>query len=154
VYVSNNSGGDVTRINTGDGSTTDIATGGSPRNMALSSDGSTVYVALQSDEIAVIAVADDAVSTITFPTGSCTYGVAIVPGSDLGYVTDECNDEVYTFDAASAAPGATITDDGFATPRAIAALGVQPPEPPPTEPTTTSPSNNAATTAVTPRFTG
>lgn len=93
VFVSNNSSGDVTRIDTGDGSTTDIPTGGSPRNVALSSDGSTVYVALQSSDIAAIVVADGSVSAITFPDGSCTYGVAVVPGSDLGYVTDECNEE-------------------------------------------------------------
>lgn len=40
VFVSNNSDGTVTRINTADNSTTLISTGGSPRNMALSADGS------------------------------------------------------------------------------------------------------------------
>jgi YVTN family beta-propeller protein len=157
LFVSNDGSGDVTRITTATGATTTIDTPGSPRNMALSSDGSKVYVGTLNDDLAIIAVSDNSVTGITFTDACEIYAVTIVPGTDLGYATDACNDEVFTFDAATDAETGVINDDGFDTPRAIASLGAQPPPPPSSTTTTTTPgtpTTGAQAGTVTPRFTG
>ncbi len=119
VYVS---GSPVTKIKASDHSVTDISeTWG--RNLAVSSDGSKVYVAHQSNNVLVINTATEAVSTMNFPGSSRIYGVALAPGTNLGYVTDESKDMVFVFDTASdtalTGPGSVIFVQN--TPRAIAA---------------------------------
>lgn len=148
VFVANNSGGTVTRIATADNSTTSIVTGGSPRNLALSADGSKVYVALQGASIARILVSDSSVQPITFTGMSSSYGVTVVPGTALGYVTDESNDQVAAFSTAtdSETLGAGLPISGaFATPRAIASLGAAPPAPTTTTTTTEAPTSTTST---------
>jgi YVTN family beta-propeller protein len=154
VYVANNGSSDVTRIDTSDNSTTTIATGGSPRNMGMTSDGSTVYVPLQNSEMAVIDTATDNVTGINFTGADQTYGAVVVPGTNMGYVTDEDAEVVFAFDAATnteiTGAGFPIADAGFDTPRAIAAIGEEVIPPPPTSSTTTSTSTSLAPGSATP----
>jgi 6-phosphogluconolactonase (cycloisomerase 2 family) len=161
VFVSNNSDGTVTRIATADNSTTSIPTGGWPRNMALSSDGSKVYVALQNSSIARIAVADNSVASIAFTDLTSTYAVTVVPGTTQGFVTDENGDQVGVFstatDTENTGAGLPITGS-FSTPRAITSLGAAPVTPT-TTPTSSTPVSSVApsppgTVVATPRFTG
>ncbi|MFA5808376.1 MAG: YncE family protein [bacterium] len=147
VYVS---GDYVVKIDTSDLSTTwfdgedaDYAYG---RNMAVYSGvGSTdykVYVAPQDNFLYVI-LSDDTVDTINFSYGEgeypSLYGVAIVPGTNFGFATDENgfydyqtgiyrNGRVFVFDAELeteiTGTGLPIMDDSFNTPRAITAVTV------------------------------
>lgn len=173
VYVTNNGsdGGDtpdgnVTRIDTSDNSSTTINTGGNPRNAAMTSDGSTVYVPLQDARIAVIPTATDLPTYISFTGANQTYGATVVPGTTLGYVTDEENDEVFVFDTTTntevTGTGFPIADEDFDYPRAIASLGEEVVPPPTTTTTTTTTVVPDATTttaaaqpqALAPTFTG
>jgi len=105
------------------------------RNIALSNDGSKLYVALQSSSIAIVDTATNSTSTLTFAGASSTYGVAVVPGTSLGYVTDENSGEVEVFDTTT---DTEITGVGIPiavgrTPKAIVAVATRPaPEPIPT----------------------
>jgi YVTN family beta-propeller protein len=122
-----NGSDDVVKINTANNATTGIVTGGTPRNMDISPSGDKVYVALQTSDIAVIDTANDSVSTISFTGASSTYGVALMPGTNKGYVSDE-NDGVYVFNVTTeteiTGPGYPITGEAFDYPRAIAASSV------------------------------
>jgi YVTN family beta-propeller protein len=135
LYTANNTSGDVTRIDLSDNSTTTIAVGGRPRNMALSNDGTKIYVATQNAQVAVIRVSDSTVTHIAFAGMSSSYGVAILPGSSYGYVTDENNERVHVFDTTTdteiTGTGLPIESTDFDTPRAITAVGdpVAPPPP-------------------------
>ncbi len=126
VYTS---GFPVTRIDTSDFSTTTPTGEGTigGRNMAVSNDGSKVYVASQSDYVWVINTSDDSVDWIVFTGASSLYGVAVVPGTNLGFVTDEFDEVVYVFDTSTdtqiTGTGLPISDPDLFTPRAIAAVG-------------------------------
>ncbi len=120
-YVYVNTGA---KIDTSDNSVLNIS-GASGRNMAITPDGSKVYIATQWNTVNVIDTATDTVSNVDFSgldtPASSTYGVTIVPGVNWGYVTDEYNDAVYVFDVATDTP---LTTSGLpipvgSTPRAI-----------------------------------
>jgi YVTN family beta-propeller protein len=146
LYTSNNASANVSKVDLNNlASVTTIATGGSPRNMALSNDGSKVYVATQSDEVVVVTVATNGVSSITVTGAQSLYGVTVIPGTTFGYATDEDGDVVYVWDANTdtevTGAGFPITGN-FDTPRAIASVGdpvVPPPPPPPPAPVVLTP---------------
>lgn len=149
LYTSNNASGDISKVALADNSVTTITTGGSPRNMALSNDGSKVYVPLQDGGIAVVSVATDGVNPISFTGALSTYGVAVLPGTNLGYVTDEDGNQLFVFDTSTdtelTGPGFPVMSTSFDTPRAATAVGnpvtPTPPSPPPapTPPSPTAP---------------
>jgi YVTN family beta-propeller protein len=156
LFTSNNSSGDVSRVALDSGNTvTTINVNASPRNMVLSNDATKLYVATQTDEVSVITVADSSVDVIDFPGASSLYAVAVIPGTDFGYATDEDDDNVRVFDTSTdteiTGAGFPITS-AFDTPRAIAAVGdpAVPPPPPPPPP----PEPSAEPIAQTPTFTG
>ncbi len=131
LYVSRNASGDISKINIATNATTSIAVSGTPRNMDVSDSGDKVYAALQSSSIAVIDTATDAVNTISFSGAFSTYGVAIMPGTNKGYVTDEDRDTVHVFDVTTeteiTGPGLPIAVSPTGrTPRAIVAINVVP----------------------------
>lgn len=125
VYVS---GGPIHKINTATNVATPLAaSGGTPRNMALSNAGDKVYVAQQNATVEIINTATDAISTLTLAGATRTYGVAVVPGTNLAYVSDETNDNVLVFNTATDTQitGAGIPITVGNTPRAIAAVAPQ-----------------------------
>ena len=92
------------------------------RNMAISSDGSVVYTALQNNSILTIDTSSGNTSTISFTGAGSTYGVALIERTGRGYVTDEWWDRIYVFDLVSGQelPGELIDITELNTPRSIA----------------------------------
>jgi len=126
LYVSNTSN-DVSRIQTSDLTEVDSfspLTFGTPRNMAINEDGSKVYVALQfSSAIMVIETATGSVTEITFTDASSPYGVALLEGTNRGYVTDESRGWIHVFDLTTETEiiGERYESGELSYPRAIAA---------------------------------
>jgi YVTN family beta-propeller protein len=100
----------ITKVRVSDGATTVIPHSGWSRNLTISPDGQTVYVATQNDRISVIDVATDQVREIAFAGAYETYGVTLLQDGSRGFVTDVSKDLVYMFD-----PNAEveITDGAF-----------------------------------------
>jgi YVTN family beta-propeller protein len=103
----------------------DFGISGSTRNLAVSPDGTKVYAGLLfRPSIAIIDVATDTATELTFTGASSTYGVAVLRDGSLGFVTDESfSGEVWVFDLAT---GLEVTHARFpisvgSTPRGIAA---------------------------------
>jgi len=110
-------------------------------------DGAKVYVALQSSSVAVIDTSDDSFSTVALAGAFSTYGVAVVPGADLAYVSDESNDAVWVLETSGdTAVSAPSLADGFVTPRAMAAVGAAVPV---ETTTTTAPATTTTVPATT-----
>jgi len=127
------------KINTANNGVTTIGlagSGGYRRNMAITPTGSKVYVATQDDNLAVIDTSDDSTSFIIFSSEmDYSYGVALVPGTTIGYVTDDDwnggSDEggVYAFDTTTDTQitGANLPIVTASYARAIVAVSDQPP---------------------------
>lgn len=125
AYVSDGRN-NVVKINTLDHSVvTSIALPGNPRNMAISPDGSKLYVAVQNDSLQVVDTAADTVSSIVFTSesGLSLYGVGVLGDGSVGFVTDESADVVRVFDLATSTVLTTAPYPFMAgnTPRGIAA---------------------------------
>lgn len=125
VYVSGNGG--VTKVDTDNTYAPADVPGISGRNMAITEDGKKVYVATQGSDIGIIDTATDNVTFLDFGAWS-TYGVTVVPGTNLGFVTDESQEQVYVFDTSTdtefTGSNLPVTHTGFSTPRAIASVAV------------------------------
>jgi YVTN family beta-propeller protein len=111
AYITNSGDGTVSVINTE--TNTVIATipcGGCGGGMAVSPDGSKVYIANSSNSVSIIATGTNTV-VATIPVGSSPSGVAVAPDGSKVYVTNTGNGE---------SPGtvsviATATDTVIAT---------------------------------------
>jgi YVTN family beta-propeller protein len=135
LYVANNgdetgaedppcTNGSVSKIATATNTVTaTIPTGGCPRNLAILSDGSKVYVPLQTDGVAIIATATDTFTTLPIPGADSTYGAAISQVEGLAYVTDEELDAVWVIDTSTDSVVSTpALSSGFVVPRANVAV--------------------------------
>jgi YVTN family beta-propeller protein len=91
----------ITKVRLSDGFTTQISHSGWSRNLTISPDGLTVYVATQNDKVSVIDVITDQVREIAFAGAYETYGVTLLQDGSLGFVTDVSRDKVYMFDPGS-----------------------------------------------------
>ncbi|NOY69715.1 MAG: DUF5011 domain-containing protein, partial [Deltaproteobacteria bacterium] len=109
------------KINTVDNTAVSVGIGG--RNMAITAAGDKVYAADQWRSLTVLHTADDSIGSVSFSGASSTYGVAIAPGTHLGYVSDEDRDAVWVFDTATDTPisGPRIPIETESTPRGITA---------------------------------
>jgi len=89
VWVTNNGGTTVSRINTATNLVTDTITVGSdPYNVAVSPDGSSVWVTNNGDgTVSRIATSNNAVTSIT--VGASPYGVAVSPDGSSVWVTNQ-----------------------------------------------------------------
>lgn len=130
VYVSSPFGG-VTKVDTDNSYSTVDVQGIDGRNMAITEDGKKVYVATQGTDLGIIDTTTDNVTFLDFggvEGWGSTYAVTVVPGTNLGFVTDEDNDQVYVFDTSTdtefTGTGLPIIDSGFATPRAITSVAL------------------------------
>lgn len=127
LLVSRATGNAIARVDTATSAVTYLSVSGTPRNMAITRDGSKVYAALQNAEVAVIDTATNGVNLVTVPGASSTYGVALVESIARAYVTDESSSVVHvlntTNDTPITGPGLPIASATFQTPRAIAAGG-------------------------------
>jgi YVTN family beta-propeller protein len=100
--------------------TTTIPVGGFPLGVAVSPDGSTVYVTNSEDgTVSVIAAASNTV-TATIPVGGGPEGVAVSPDGSAVYVANFGANTVSVIDTASKAVTKTIT--GFSGPVAFGAF--------------------------------
>ena len=87
---------------------TAITVGSHPTGLAVTPDGSTVYVANgNSGTVSVIATANNTVTT-TFPVGGGPQGVAVTPDGSKVYVADELSSTVSVIDTATNAVVDTI----------------------------------------------
>ncbi len=114
LYVANNGDASVSKVDLATNVVTPIAVNGNPRNLAISSNGALVFVPTQDNELAVIDVATDGVTYQPFTRADgCEadqlYAATVIPGTNLGYVTDEDEDQVYGFDATTGAEVRTST---------------------------------------------
>jgi YVTN family beta-propeller protein len=129
LFVSRIAAGAVGRINTATNALTTIPITGTPRNMAVTVTGSAIYMGLQSGDLGMINTATNVASLIPLAGASSTYGVAVT--TTRAYVTDENNETVHVVNIATnteiTGTGLPVSDPGFNTPRAIAALAVAPP---------------------------
>jgi len=107
-----------------------VGTSGSfPFGVAVSPDGSKVYVANNGDgSVSVIATATNTVTTtITVGTsGSGPFGVAVSPDGRKVYVANMGDGSVSVIDAATNAVTATITDTSFDGPLAFGVFIIRP----------------------------
>ncbi len=156
LFVGGGDSGSVDKINLATSVVTPIPVTGAPRNITLSNDATKVYAPGMSDDLFIIDVATNAVSSIVFTGAATLYGVAVVPGTDFGYVTDADGDVVFVFDTST---DTEITGTGFPIPgtpnamngpRGIAAIGDPVPPPPPPPP----PGPTPAPIVIEPTFTG
>jgi hypothetical protein len=92
-------------------------------NMAAHPLGTKIYVAQQNPSIAVVDVATDEVTSITFTGAFSTYGVGVTRDGTVGFVTDESGGSIFAFDPTSDSEIANsrFPITGLLTPRAFVA---------------------------------
>lgn len=124
LFVANTAGNNVARIDTETLAVTPIAVPGIPAQLDTS-DGGKVYVATQTNAIAVIDTATNAVSLINAPAAVSFFGAAVVPGDNRGYFSDPIGNQIFVVDL----PTDTLLGQPIdTTPDSIAAMVANKPQ--------------------------
>jgi YVTN family beta-propeller protein len=119
IYVANASGNSISVIDRTTGAVKKISVAGSPKALALSSDGTRVYVGAKNKVSVINTVTDTVAGTVTL-NGGQIYGIEFSPDGKRAYVANSGSGTISVLDATKAVPSVVATITVGREPRGIA----------------------------------